>query len=166
MSDLHREGGFPDTAPYAALWGCAAESLLGRSAAPPDEPRDWKIASDRGCGCEHCAELRAFCDDPDAKVARFPLREELRRHLEMIIRTRRLDIATVTERKGRPYTLVCTKNRAGHRRRLAEYAEDVSHMESLVRSAPGGAQAARWAADLARLREAVAAHKPAERGRA
>ena len=84
----------------------------------------------------------------------------------MIIRTRRLDIAPVTERKGRPYTLVCTKNRAGHQRRLAEYGEDVSHMESLVRSAPGGAQAARCASDLARLREAVAAGKPAGRGRA
>ena len=166
LRDLHREEDLPDTAPYAALWGCAAESLLGRSAAPPDEPRDWKIASDRGCGCQHCAELRAFCDDPDARVARFPLREELRRHLEMIIRTRRLDIAPVTERKGRPYTLVCTKNRASHRRRLAEYAEDISRMESLARSAPGGAQAARCATDLARLREAVAAGKPAGRGRA
>ena len=166
LGDLHREDGFPDTAPYASLWGCAAESLLARSAAPPDEPRDWKTASDRGCGCEHCNALQVFCDDPAARIARFPLREDLRRHLEMIIRTRRLDIATVTEHKGRPYTLVCTKNRASHRRRLAEYAEDVSHMESLVRSAPGGAQAARCASALAGLREAVAAGKPAGRGRA
>ena len=76
-----------------------------------------------------------------------------------------IDIAPVTERKGRPYTLVCTKNRASHQRRLAEYGEDVSHMGSLVRSAPGGALAARCASDLARLREAVAAGKPAGRER-
>ena len=165
LGDLHREEGLPDTAPYAALWGRATASLLGRSATPPDEPRDWKIASDTNCDCAHCAELRAFCENPDAEVGRFPLREELRCHLEMIIRTRHLDIDHVTERKGRPYTLVCTKNRASHQRRLAEYAEDVSHMESLVRSAPGGAQAARCESDLARLREAVAAGKPAGRGR-
>ena len=137
LGDLHREEGLPDTAPYAALWGRATASLLGRNATPPDEPRDWKIASDTNCDCAHCAELRAFCENPDAEVGRFPLREELRCHLEMIIRTRHLDIDHVTERKGRPYTLVCTKNRASHQRRLAEYAEDVSHMESLVRSAPG-----------------------------
>ena len=90
------------------------------------------------------------------RVERFPLREELRRHLEMVIRRRQLDVDHVTEHKGRPYTLVCTKNRASYERRLAEYAEDVSHMRSLVRSAPGGGQAAQCESDLGRLRAAVA----------
>ena len=42
--------------------------------------------------------------------------------------SQRLDINHVTERRGRPFTLVCTKNRASHRRRLAEYTQDVACM--------------------------------------
>ena len=165
LHQLHREEGLADTATYAALWGCAAECLLRRSATPPDEPRDWKIASDTGCDCPHCAKLRAFCEDPAARVERFPLREQLRLHLELVIRTRKLDISHVTERKGRPYTLVCTKNRASYERRLAEYAEDVSHMRSLFRSAPGGEQAARCETNLERLRAAVVAAERSGKGR-
>ena len=165
LHQLHREEGLADTATYAALWGCAAECLLRRSATPPDEPRDWKIASDTGCDCPHCAKLRAFCEDPAARVERFPLREQLRVHLELVIRTRKLDISHVTERKGRPYTLVCTKNRASYERRLAEYAEDVSHMRSLFRSAPGGEQAARCETNLERLRAAVVAAERSGKGR-
>ena len=156
LDQLHREEGLAETAAYAALWGCAAECLLRRSETPPDEPRDWKIASDTGCECPHCAKLRAFCEDAAARVARFPLREELRRHLELVIRRYRLDVDHVTERKGRPYTLVCTKNRASYERRLTDYAEHISHMGSLIRSAPGGEQAARRGSDRERLREAVA----------
>ena len=121
LRQLRDVEGFADTAVHAALWDGAADSLLGRSAAPPGEPRDWKIGAATGCDCEHCANLRAFCDDPAVRVARFPLREDLRVHLEGVIRHRRLDIDHVTEKKGRPYTLVCTKNRASHQRRLAEY---------------------------------------------
>ena len=165
LGQLHGEEGLADSAPYAALWDCAAECLLERSATAPCEPQDWKIASDTGCDCPHCAKLRAFCDDPAARVERFPLREELRRHLEMVVRMRQLDVDHVTERKGRPYTLVCTKNRASYERRLAEYGEDVSHMRSLVRSAPGGGQAAQCESALGRLRAAVAVPERSGRGK-
>ena len=63
----------------------------------------------------------------------------------------------MTERRGRPYTLVCTKNRASYRRRLDEYAEDVTVMRTLIRSAPGGEQSAICAPSLARLNAAIAA---------
>ena len=63
----------------------------------------------------------------------------------------------MTERRGRPYTLVCTKNRASHQRRLAEYGEDIACMRSLIRSAPSGEQSAICAPELARLLDAIAA---------
>lgn len=85
------------------------------------------------------------------------MRKELRAHLHQIIERHRLDLEHVTERRGRPFTLVCTKTRASHERRLAEYAEDVSNMRALADSAPGGKQAERCLADLERLREAIAA---------
>ena len=161
LGKLYAEAGAAGSTAFLLLWCHAADFLLARSAGPPAEPRDWAIAADVGCRCEHCERLRAFCKDPVARTARFPLRKDLRAHLHQNIDRHRLDIKHVTERRGRPFTLVCTKTRASHQRRLAEYAEDVSCMRGLIRSAPDGQQAARCAADLARLREAVAA---SERG--
>ena len=157
LGELSGEEGLASGAAFATLWRHATGFLLARSAEPPGEPGDWTIAADVACTCEHCRKLRAFCRDPDAKVARFPLRKELRAHLHQIIDRHRLDLDHVTERRGRPYTLVCTKNRASHKRRLAEYAKDVAAMRTLIRSAPAGEQSAVCAPDLARLHAAVAA---------
>ncbi len=157
LARLHGEEGAAGSDAFALLWRHAADFLLARSARPPEEPRDWTIAADTGCRCEHCRRLRDFCKDPAARVARFPLRKELRRHLHQTIDSRGLDIDHVTERRGSPFTLVCTKTRASHRRRLAEYADDISCMRDLIGAAPSGAQAAPCAPDLARLHEAVAA---------
>ena len=157
LGELHAEKGLADTTAFATLWRHSAGSLLKRSATPPKEPRHWKIAADIDCKCELCADLRAFCKDPAARVARFPLRADRRGHLHRIIEYNKLDIDHETERRGRPYTLVCTKNRASHKRRLAEYSKDVSWMRRLIRSAPGGPQVAECAPDLARLQVAVAA---------
>ena len=145
---------------FTALWRHATDFLLARSAEPPAEPRDWFIDANIACRCEHCRKLKAFCRDADAKTVRFPLRKELRAHLHQTIDRHRLDIDHVTERRGRPYTLVCTKNRASYRRRLDEYAEDVTVMRTLIQSAPGGEQSATCAPALARLHAAVT-----ERGR-
>ena len=157
LRELSGEEGPANGVAFATLWRHATDFLLARSAEPPREPRDWAIPADVACTCEHCRKLRAFCRDPKANVARFPLRQDLRDHLHQIIERHRLDLDHVTERRGRPYTLVCTKNRATHKRRLAEYAEDVAAMRTLIRSAPGGAQSAVCAPDLARLHAAVAA---------
>ena len=157
LGELHGEKGLAHTNTFATLWRHAAGSLLKRSATLPKEPRHWKIAADIDCKCDLCADLRGFCKDPAALVARFPLRTELRAHLHRIIEYNRLDIDHETERRGRPYTLVCTKNRASHKRRLAEYSKDVSWMRRLIRSAPGGPQVTDCAPDLARLQAAVAA---------
>ncbi len=157
LARLHGEEGATRTRAFALLWRHAADFLLARSARPPEEPRDWTIDADTGCRCEHCRELRDFCKDPAARVARFRLRKALRAHLHQTIDSRGLDIEHVIERRGSPFTLVCTKTRASHRRRLAEYAEDVSCMRDLIRAAPTGDPAAPAAPDLARLHEAVAA---------
>lgn len=157
LSELSGEEGLANGVAFATLWRHATDFLLARSAEPPEEPRDWTIAADIACTCEHCRKLKAFCRDPDAETARFPLRKELRAHLHQIIERHRLDLDHVTERRGRPYTLVCTKNRATHKRRLAEYAKDVAAMRTLLRSAPGGEQSAICAPNLARLRAAVTA---------
>ena len=127
----------------------------------PRRRGDWTIAANTGCRCEHCDRLRDFCKDPAARTARFPLRKDLRAHLHQIIDNQQLDIEHATERRGRPFTLVCTKTRASHKRRRAEYGKDVSCMQGLIEAAPGGEQAADCAPDLAALRAAVAASETA-----
>ena len=161
LGRLYTEKGKAGGAAFALLWRHAADFLLTRSARQPAKPGDWTIAAPAGCRCEHCEKLRAFCCDAAARSARFPLRKDLRAHLHQIIDRQRLDIDHVTERRGRPFTLVCTKNRASHRRRLAEYTQDVACMRLLIGVAPGGKQAARCAPHLKRLHTAVAAAGPA-----
>ena len=135
---LYGEDGLAGSAVYASLWRQSADGLLRRSARPPEPPRDWVIAAPIPCDCELCTKLKAFCRDPAASVARFPLRKDLRGHLHRQIDAYRLDMSHETERRGRPFTLVCTKNRASYHRRLDEYAEDVTRMEALIRLAPAG----------------------------
>ena len=157
LDELYSETGLADTAAYTTLWRHATEFLLSRSELPPEQPLDWRITADINCHCEYCTKLRAFCKDPSTQIARFPLRKDLRAHLHKIIDYNQLDLTHETERRGSPYTLVCTKTRATYRRRLAEYTEDVSCMRLLSRFAPGGQWAKLCTAGLARLQQAVTA---------
>ena len=123
------------TAAFAALWRHAAAFLLSRSGDPPQPPADWAIADRLSCGCEYCARLRRFCADPDARVHRIPVRAELRAHLRGQIEHAGIDLRCETERRGRPYTLVCTKTRATFERRLRQYRVDIVEMRRLVAAA-------------------------------
>jgi len=157
LEEMCSEPGLAGTAAFATLWRHAARSLLARSATPPRAPEHWKMACSVNCGCEHCARLRAFCADPSARVARFPLRKELRKHLHRTIDAHGLDIDHETERRGRPFTLVCTKNRRSHERRLAEYGDDVVWMRRLIGVGPGKPPAPGRAQQVAELDAAVEA---------
>ena len=66
-----------------------------------------------------------------------------------------LDINHQTERRGRPFTLVCTKNRRSHERRLAEYSDDIERMRRLTDIAPDDGREADRARETAGLRAAV-----------
>ena len=135
---MHKQSTLAAAPAYRALWRQAADFLLERSSTVPGEPTDWTIAEDASCECDLCARLRAFCRDPVKQVERFKVRTDLRRHLHQVIDRRGLDLDHETERRGSPYTLVCTKNRASHQRRLEEYAEDLRCMGTLLLSMPEG----------------------------
>ena len=152
----YRTGAAAAPAGFATLWRHAAGFLLLRSAAPPEEPRDWVIETRIACDCELCARLQAFCADPVATTARFRMRQDLRSHVESAITGRQLDIDRKTERTGSPHTLICTKNRATYERRCAEYAADIAHMRLLADAAPPSEADSGAAEDLQRLRAAIA----------
>lgn len=146
---------FAAVSSFGTLWLHAADSLLARSSTSPEPPRDWFIDATLPCRCELCANLRRFCEDRLAETARFPLREDLRNHLSTEIRRAGLDINCTTERRGRPYTLVCTKTRDSFHRRLREYDKDVKQMRRLVAASPSGAAAETSATTLESLRKAL-----------
>ncbi len=141
--------GFAKDAEAARLWLHAAEFLLGRSEHPPAPPTDWRQAVKIGCHCEDCRALQAFALDPAAKVQRFRVRMDRRRHLHGQIGLHGLDMTHETERGGSPQTLVCTKTRAAHQRACARHRADCAAMRTLLAAggpASGGALAARLAA--------------------
>ena len=156
LAEIREHEGLARTEAYGVLWRQAADFLLARSSTPPFEPNDWTIAAEVPCDCELCARLRAFCRHPVRRVERFKVRKDLRKHLHQTIDRHRIDLYHETERQGRPYTLVCTKNRASHRRRLKEYADDLEWMASLLASAPERERRGMEARRVARLKEALA----------
>ena len=156
MEALSAEEGEPFRASPAvgALWLHGARVLLSRSGFPPAPPTDWIIAAEGlSCDCEHCAELRRFCADPDSETLRMPVRKELRGHLRREIEQGGIDIVCETERRGRPFTLVCAKTRGAFKRRLRQYEGDVAAMGRLLEAAgavPGSGDTERA------LRDAIA----------
>ena len=124
--------GFAGSQSLETLWRHACEFLLRRSQMPPEPPKDWTIGSSDECGCGNCRELKAFCEDPVATEYRLKARQSVRDHLSFYIERGSLDLSCRTEKARRPYTLVCTKNRASHEKRRKRYEEDIAEMKRLA----------------------------------
>ncbi len=107
------------------------EELEDRRSRPPQEPADWRRESATGCDCDACRELRRFLEDPSLQTRRFPLPEPRRKHLHEVIDRKKLDTTHVTERRGRPYTLVCIKTKASYERAVQAHQMDLAHLEQV-----------------------------------
>ncbi len=98
--------------------------LRARAAEFLKPPADWRRASALACKCRECAEFARFLDDSAQKVFVLRAAESARVHLEQTINAARCDVDVKTERKGRPYSLIVTKNQASYDRRVAQRKED------------------------------------------
>jgi len=125
-----------DMAAIQRLRTAALEHLRARIAEPLEPPRDWARASAIACACAHCRELSRFLTDPDRQHWTFKAPEAGRRHMEESIRRSGCDLDLVTDRRGRPYSLVCTKNQASYDRRAQQRQRDLAHLARL--EAPSG----------------------------
>lgn len=143
----------PDDA-WWSLWKHAAEYTLARSEHPPAPPTDWRLEVRLDCQCEHCRELQSFALDPVAQVHRFRVRKDRRQHLHGKIEQFNLDMTHVTDRRGSPQTLVCTKTRGTHQRRRERHAKDCAAMGTLVALAVGMKGAKEFGSLLKRLERA------------
>jgi hypothetical protein len=120
------------------LWKHSAEFLLKRSGHPPEAPKDWRQDTKLSCSCADCRELQAFTLDPREQTHRFRVRQDRRQHLHQMIERHSLDMTHVTERKGSPQTLVCTKDRRSYRGRCEQYQQDIVALARLAELAHKG----------------------------
>lgn len=119
------------SAPLHRWLSAAFKELEYRESHPPQEPADWRRESTTGCDCADCTSLSYFLNDPDKKTLRLPLATHRRQHLHQVIDLRKLDTTHVTERFGRPYTLVCTKTMGSFERALKAHHVDLDHLKMI-----------------------------------
>lgn len=117
---------------YSTLWKHAAEFLLARSEQAPKAPTDWRQEVEIKCNCEDCKELQTFARSPVEQVHRFRVRQDRRQHLHSQINAHGLDMSHVTERKGSPQTLVCTKTRRKYQLQCQQHQNDIAALQALA----------------------------------
>lgn len=113
------------------LSSCRRE-LDKRTAKAPRKPADYRRDAKLTCNCRDCSELAKFLADPHQREARFPLAKPRRQHLHQAIDGNRCDCTHVTERRGSPFTLVCTKTTASFKAASEIHRRDLQHLARVV----------------------------------
>ncbi len=122
--------------PIAELRKAVLAHLASRIAEPLEPPADWRRSAEIACTCTACRALSRFLDSPAEPIWRFKAAQAERSHVEDSIRRHRCDLELTTDKQGRPYALLCTKNQASFRRRVQQRERDLAHQERLLRGKP------------------------------
>jgi 2OG-Fe(II) oxygenase superfamily len=93
-----------DVGRYGADW------LAARLARPVRSVGDWSIQPPTGCACALCHKLATFLADSGTRMLEWPIKQDDRRHVHIVIDATEFPVRHQTRRKGRPYTLVLTKS--------------------------------------------------------
>ncbi len=111
------------------------DAVLGhlerRIAEPLAPPADWQRPAELRCRCQHCKDLGRFLASPTESVWRLKAVQEERSHVERAIQWGHCDLDCTTDKRGRPYTLICTKNQASYERRVRQREQDLADRECL-----------------------------------
>jgi len=119
-------------AAIGALRSACLVHLRARIAEPLASPTDWSRPAAIPCRCPRCGELARFLADPGRKTWVFKAAEADRRHVEDTIKRAGCDVDMTTDRRGRPYSLVCTKNQASYERRAKQRRQDTENLAQLA----------------------------------
>ena len=112
--------------------GACRHELENHTAQAPQKPTDYRRAGKLSCSCGDCGTLSAFLANPDQKQGRFPLAKRRRQHLHQIIDGNRCDLTHVTERRGSPFTLVCTKTTASYGAACKIHERDLQNLSRII----------------------------------
>lgn len=103
-----------------SLHAACLAHLEARAAEPLEAPRDWTRAGNIRCKCEHWTALGRFLASPTTETWTLKAAEQVRGHVEAEIRSAHADLDAETDRRGRPYSLICRKNCTSYERRVAQ----------------------------------------------
>ncbi|MHB8543385.1 MAG: 2OG-Fe(II) oxygenase [Leptospirales bacterium] len=123
-----------DSPSFAILRTHCLDQLRDRISNPLEPPKDWKRPARISCKCADCCTLGEFLADPDRSVWSFKAAEDARNHVSMSIQNSRCDLDQTTEKKSRPYSLVCTKNSATYEKLLKQRKKDLETIAKLESS--------------------------------
>lgn len=116
---------------FQRLRNACLAHLRKRIAEPLDPPPNWTRASTISCQCPHCNELRRFLADPKRQTWDFRSLQCNREHVEQVIKRNDCDVNYVTNKQGRPYGLICTKNQVSYERRVQQRKKDLEELAQL-----------------------------------
>jgi hypothetical protein len=119
------------TTAFQHLRAACLDHLHARVAMPLEAPADWTRAGTTRCQCGSCRALGQFLVDPGQRHWAFKASEADRRHLEDTVRSDGCDVDCATDKRGRPYTLLCAKNQASYDRRAAQRQQDLEDLARL-----------------------------------
>ena len=114
------------------LRAACVEHLRARVAEPLAPPADWTRAMAPACDCPRCKELNRFLRNPAQQSWTFKANEFDRSHVQESIKRGHCDVDCETDKRGRPYSLVCTKNQASYQRRARQRTHDLADLEKLA----------------------------------
>ncbi|MDO9713650.1 hypothetical protein [Paracraurococcus lichenis] len=110
---------------------CVAH-LRARAAEPLAPPADWRRTATLPCRCRNCTELARFLANPERQAWTLKAAEAERSHVEDSIRRAQADLDLATDRRGRPYSLICTKNQASYERLARQRRQDLEDLALLA----------------------------------
>jgi len=126
------EAGAPKRGPaFSPLHAACLAHLKRRAAEPLEPPSDWSRESKLDCQCAHCSALGRFLADAAAPTWTLKAAQLVRSHVEATIKNARCDLDVRTERRGSPHGLVCTKNQASYKRRVAQRNQDLADISCM-----------------------------------
>jgi hypothetical protein len=110
------------------------QHLEQRIAEPLAPPADWQRPATVRCTCTDCRNLNRFLASPTESTWRLKAAEQSRSHVAHSIQRSQCDLDCTTDKRGRPYTLVCTKNQASYARRVQQRDNDLANRSRLLGS--------------------------------
>jgi len=121
----------PEGSATARLRDAVLGHLERRIAEPLAPPADWQRPAELRCGCQYCSDLSRFLASPNESSWRLKAAQDVRSHVEHRVQWDHSDLDCTTDKRGRPYTLICTKNQASYERRARQREQDFADRERL-----------------------------------
>jgi hypothetical protein len=114
-----------------ALHSACVAHLQQRIAQPLEAPRNWARPAQVRCTCQHCSELSRYLADAGLEDWTLRAAQQVRAHVEEEIRRAHADVDCATLRRGSPHSLICKKNQASYKRRVAQRKQDLGDIAVL-----------------------------------